>query len=245
MKLQNGSFIIVNILDSKLLFKMMVALFGSFQSNIFLTLFSFIYLTIYTPFNFVPPGTTKIKGVDFYVDKTEVTNKDWAEYILFIKNHYGINSNEYKEALPDSSVWYSVYSGKIMSFHNPFADYPVVGISYEQAVQYCKWRSKQVNEKYKKHNTTYKLPSEQEWEKIYEHVNKREYHDTLYHYKNIKKIRGICDNVSEMTDKPNIAKGGDWTNKEQCNAIIKYNSPQNWLGFRCIAYCQKKSVLSN
>jgi hypothetical protein len=62
----------------------------------------------------------------------------------------------------------------------------------------------------------------------------------LYSYKNFKKILGLCDNVSEMTLTPKIAKGGNWKNHEKCNEITKYDSPKNWLGFRCIAYYKAK-----
>jgi len=218
----------------------MVALYGSFHINIFLILFSFISLS-YTPFHFIPPGTAKIKGMDFYVDKTEVTNKAWAEYLWFVKNRYGENSIEYKIALPDRTVWYSVYSGEICSIHNKYANYPVVGVSYEQVIQFCKWRSKQVNIKFKKYQTTYRLPSVKEWEKIYEHAHKSKIvNDTLYPYKNSKEILGLCDNVSEMTLTARIAKGGNWKNQEKCNEIIEYDSPKTSLGFRCIAYYKAK-----
>lgn len=220
---------------------MMVGLFGSSQINIFLILFFFKCSFYYSLQHFIPPGTAKIKGIDFYVDKTEVTNRAWAEYLWYVRNHYGENSIEYKAALPDSAIWHSVYSGEICSIHNKYANYPIVGVSYEQAVQFCRWRSKQVNTKFKKYQTTYQLPSIKQWEIIFEHVEKnKRFHDTLYPYNRHKKILGLCDNVSEMTLTSKIAKGGNWKNHEKCNEITKYDSSKNWLGFRCIAYYKAK-----
>ena len=224
----------------------MGTLFSSFQINILVYLFAFWGVSDIS-LEFKPPGTTKLKGVNFYVDKTEITNADWAEYLYYLKKEYGILSKEYKSALPDSIVWLSVYSGDInsLSLNCKYKNYPIVGISYKQAVQYCKWRSEVVNMKYKKYKTTYNLPSVEEWGKIYKLANKKGVKSSLYpyHYKKIKGVAGLCDNVSEMTSEPKIAIGGNWKNNKKCNDKIKYNSPKNWLGFRCIAYYKKKMII--
>ena len=204
-------------------------------------LFSFYFPNI--SLKYKPPGTLKLKELHFFVDKTEITNSDWGEYIYYLKKKYGINSKEYKNALPDSSVWFSIYSGNLnsLSLNCKYQNYPVVGISYQQAIQYCKWRSKMVNLKYKKYKTTYFLPSIEDWEKIYKIINVKETRDTIYPYmyKKVNGIVGLCDNVSEMTSKHQVAIGGNWKHNNNCSDTINYCCPQNWLGFRCIAIYKK------
>lgn len=90
--------------------------------------------------NFTPPGTVFI---------TEVLNKHWAEYLSHQKNEFGENSEKYLAALPDTLVWKSVYSGDIERHFSDVANFPVIGITYEQTVNYCTWRSERVYEKYK------------------------------------------------------------------------------------------------
>ncbi len=97
-----------------------------------------------------PPGTIELAENAFF-DMTEVTNFHWLEYLFWIGRTYGKNSAEYQSMLPDTTVWIkldSSYRGHEAFYlrHRAYFDYPVVGISYEQAVQYCNWRSDRVME---------------------------------------------------------------------------------------------------
>lgn len=123
--------------------------------------------------SFKPPGTVKINDT-LYLDETEVSNFSWREFEYWTAVRYGKNSDEYKFVLPDTLVWMnSRFKNEAMSnlyhWHPAFRDYPVVGISYEQAVAYCKWRTGRVKEymlrsgKYKNLELTYRLPDEKEW----------------------------------------------------------------------------------
>jgi len=87
----------------------------------------------------------------FKVDMTEVNNVDWREYLYWISRTHGKNSYEYNEALPDTTVWSTEthYNEPYVEYyfrHPAYAKYPIVGISYEQAIAFCKWRSDRVNE---------------------------------------------------------------------------------------------------
>ena len=88
----------------------------------------------------------------FYMDQTEVTNFHWVEYLYWIQRAYGSQfPMVYKNALPDTLCWRSPlgFNEKFVDYylrHPAYRDYPVVGISWLQASDYCKWRTDRVNE---------------------------------------------------------------------------------------------------
>ena len=88
----------------------------------------------------------------FYLDETEVTNFDWLEYLYWLRRVYATDYPEvYKKALPDTLVWRSklAYNEPYVEYylrHPAYRDYPVVGINWLQANDYCAWRSDRVNE---------------------------------------------------------------------------------------------------
>lgn len=130
-----------------------------------------------------PPGTVKINDT-LFADKTEVTNINWREYLLYLLS-IRKDSFEYKKALPDTLVWAedSMYSYYINYYfrHPSTNNYPVTGISYEQAVGFCKWRTLAANQAdyfkekkikdYQSHlqdsfpvRYYFRLPTKEEWE---------------------------------------------------------------------------------
>lgn len=123
---------------------------------------------------FIPPGTVKICDT-LYFDEAEVTNCSWQEFENWTKVKYGANSNEHISTLPDTLVWRQNNSSnepyvQYYYRHPAYKDYPVIGISYVQAIAYCKWRTERVMEnvclskKYSALNFEYRLPTKQEWE---------------------------------------------------------------------------------
>jgi gliding motility-associated lipoprotein GldJ len=88
----------------------------------------------------------------FYMDETEVTNFYWLEYIYWIRRVYGSDYPEvYGKALPDTLVWRSklAYNEPYVEYylrHPAYRDYPVVGVNWLQANDYCAWRTDRVNE---------------------------------------------------------------------------------------------------
>lgn len=125
---------------------------------------------------FIPPGTVQINDT-LFADETEVSNFSWLEYTWNTAATYGKDSKEYKSCLPDTLVWRekNSYNEPYVNYyfrHIAYRDYPVVGISYEQAVAFCKWRTERVKmfltrkRDFKNHNFEYRLPSREEWEQL-------------------------------------------------------------------------------
>jgi formylglycine-generating enzyme len=88
----------------------------------------------------------------FYMDETEVANVHYLEYLYWLLRVYGTDYPEvYRKALPDSLVWRDR-----LAFNEPLVEnylrhpaynfYPVVGVNWLQANDFCLWRSDRVNE---------------------------------------------------------------------------------------------------
>ena len=88
----------------------------------------------------------------FYMDETEVTNMFWLEYLNWLDRIYGNSFPEIVErALPDTLAWREklAYNEPMVDYylrHPAYRDYPVVGVSWRQATDFCKWRTDRVNE---------------------------------------------------------------------------------------------------
>ncbi|WP_396209022.1 gliding motility lipoprotein GldJ [Flavobacterium sp.] len=91
----------------------------------------------------------------FYMDETEVTNKSYAEYLYWVKAVFPPTEENYKNiyngAIPDTLVWrnrlgYNETMTNNYLRHPAYANYPVVGVNWIQATEFCKWRTNRVNE---------------------------------------------------------------------------------------------------
>ena len=91
----------------------------------------------------------------FYMDETEVTNLMYLEYLDYLKNVYPPSEERYRDiyhgALPDTLVWrnrlgYNETMTNNYLRHPAYANYPVVGVSWIQAVEFSDWRTDRVNE---------------------------------------------------------------------------------------------------
>jgi len=94
----------------------------------------------------------RVTVASFYMDETEVSNVHYKEYLYWLSRAYGSDYPELiAKATPDSTVW-----RKALAYNEPYVNYyfrhvaydyyPVVGVTWNQANDYCKWRSDRVNE---------------------------------------------------------------------------------------------------
>jgi len=103
-------------------------------------------------------NTTPVKQQvrSFYMDETEVTNSEYLFYLDWMEKVFPPNDinyeHIYQSSVPDTLVWRDVLGFNELLTENylrhpGYADYPVIGVSWVQANQYCKWRTNRVNEK--------------------------------------------------------------------------------------------------
>ena len=198
-----------------------------------------------------PPGTVKVDGL--FIDQTEITNINWLEFLYWEAKD---NDSLYILPLyPDSiNNWYTLRENRYR---------PVVLITYEQAVKYCEWRTRIVNENPDRHGqkkVLYRLPSEEEWKKAanyqvnlyfqYEKSYLSSVRDSVEKYPayyfvmeqkhdDSNRIYNLFDNVSEMTNIKGVAMGTNNHTLPDINRSLTrpftYDSPSRLLGFRCVA----------
>ena len=94
----------------------------------------------------------RVTVASFYMDETEVANVDYLEYLYWLQRIYGADHPEVcRRALPDTLVWRARlgYNEPMVTNylrHPSYREYPVVGVSWTQAKDYCAWRTDRVNE---------------------------------------------------------------------------------------------------
>ena len=103
-----------------------------------------------------------------YAGKYEVSNVLYREFEYDLRIN---NSNLLKEILPDTLNWRDklCFNEPYVEFyyrHPAYSNYPVVNITYQDAIYFCEWLTKKYNEnskrKFKK--VLFRLPTEKEWE---------------------------------------------------------------------------------
>lgn len=87
----------------------------------------------------------------FYMDETEVSNIAYKEYLYWLGRVYTSYPEVRIQALPDTLVWreelaYNEPFVETYFRHPSYDNYPVVGVSWLQAQDFCKWRTDRVNE---------------------------------------------------------------------------------------------------
>src|SRR6266446_7733463 len=93
--------------------------------------------------DFTPANCVWLRDNEF-IDQTEISNIDYREYLGWLKKfrNDSVSSSQY----PDTLAWRNVLASgepfvKFYFTHPAYSQYPVVGVSYDQGVAYCQWRS--------------------------------------------------------------------------------------------------------
>lgn len=88
----------------------------------------------------------------FYMDQYEIRNIDWREYTNWMKVVFGRTAPKLvAKSQPDFKCWREelAYNEPYLEnyfTHPAFDQYPIVGVTWEQAMDYCTWRTDRVNE---------------------------------------------------------------------------------------------------
>lgn len=87
----------------------------------------------------------------FFIDETEVANVHYREYIYWLENTFSGDTTILAKALPDTLCW-----REELAYNEPYVEYyfrypaynyyPVVGVTWQQAHDFCVWRTDRVNE---------------------------------------------------------------------------------------------------
>ncbi|CAG5086604.1 SUMF1/EgtB/PvdO family nonheme iron enzyme [Parvicella tangerina] len=96
--------------------------------------------------------TLEVIVPSYYLDEKEVSNQAYCEYLYWTKRTFGMDYPlVYLNALPDTLAWEKEVgrgNNYVKNYlrHPAYANYPVVGVSWMQANNYCDWRTDRVNE---------------------------------------------------------------------------------------------------
>jgi gliding motility-associated lipoprotein GldJ len=98
----------------------------------------------------------RVSVPSFYMDRTEVANVHYREYLYWLTKTFDPTADPNNQkimdaALPDTLVWRSElsYNEPLVEYyfrHPGFNNYPVVGVNWRQAHDFCVWRGDRVNE---------------------------------------------------------------------------------------------------
>lgn len=115
------------------------------------------------------PPDAKVRVDTSYVNEDGVIiNKT---IVRQLKNRKDLISNKIVNVYPDTVMWlrdfqYAYNDPKMRMYfsHKGFANYPVVGVTWEQAQAFCHWRTQLFNSVSTVGGQDYRLPTEAEWE---------------------------------------------------------------------------------
>lgn len=205
-----------------------------YKFGIILMISAFVMSFGYTQtLKFVPPGTVDV-GDSFFYDISETTNGFWKDYLKLLKKSEGEESEVYKNALLDTTVW-AVEEGYRKPFvasyfaHPSYLDYPLVGVSHQQAINYCEWRTKAVKKMLEENDLKgpadfeYRLPTKAEWESManagFDKKSKK------FYKKKLADLKSLGSAMTKVATAQMKYKERDELNPEEGNKIYQTPTP--------------------
>lgn len=161
---------------------------------------------------YVNPNPTLDSTEGFYISETEVTN---GQYHIYLKSLLHQNRlDAYHAALPDTTVWSEKLTAsepfRMHYFQHPaYRNYPLVGVTKEQAMNYCRWLTDSFDESNQKINVQISLPSRKEWIRAARGDSKHQYYalpgpklrnakgNYLYNHKVVGEQNIYLDNITK------------------------------------------------
>lgn len=161
----------------------------------------------------------------FYMDETEVTNFMYLEYLDWVKAVFP--PDDYKDiydgVVPDTLVWrnrlgYNETMTNNYLRHPAYAEYPVVGVNWIQAVDFAKWRTDRVNEAVLEQNGYLKKGAKTE------DVNAENAFSTEAYLMSPSTARGGSDEIVLKREKGRAVKTKDGSATEAKNVYAQRSS---------------------
>lgn len=236
-----------------------------------------------------PPGTVWLRD-SVFIDVNPIKNIDYREFLSFVAVTYSKEVRDTLKKIPSFGIHmenfrtYMRLAGKdpdlikkmairydmMLSWrmnmeeyiNNPiYKDYPIVNISYNQAIMFCEWRTdmvmlfyatdcKKESQRLKYYTRIrYRLPTAEEFayalSKFKNNIilNKALYAgDKVCTYPAVPQKQKvdfyyIPNNIAEMTLVDKLAVGISWHDEDTTRNYAKtleYFGPRDWLGFRCV-----------
>lgn len=195
------------------------------------------------------PSHKMVKVVNnLFVDANEVSNFEWRSYMYWLREKFGKEAAQYKAAIPDTMIWEKKEGEYIKPMvenyfrHPAFNNYPILGVSHQQAKAYCEWRTtfqSKSNSSKQAGKAIYRLARKTEWEMIarlndtklqkFRKKSPKELLPFNFKYPTDKGfftapastyssgklgLFHFYGNVAEMVEEKGIAMGGSWKDKE-------------------------------
>jgi len=143
------------------------------KSSDFVFIPSEVYSRGVSDYNPTVPGSVYLRSLSvkvdsFFIEKYEVSNRKYLEFVNDAISKDSILGRTY---LPDTLVWRreSSYNEPYVDYylrHPAYADYPVVGVSYNQATAFAEWYTSTFNSNPNRvfKQVLFRIPTESEWE---------------------------------------------------------------------------------
>ncbi len=180
---------------------------------------------------------SKDKHVKTYLYNEEIRVSDYSFFLYMVGKEHGEKSDKYKALIPDTSFFFSNYRFKF-TYMEKSPDYmvqlqsslPMIGLSYEQALAYCRWKEK-MHKPSRKYVFVYSLPTKNDYETAMGRakITQRKALSALQQTKRSHAIYGLTDNVAEYLADRNLVVAGGRRSTLQFEEITAVTEP---IGFR-------------